>query len=278
METEHPPTGPSSGDNRLKLRDLKSACTLLPNNPIVNSLIVIIGLLAGISQLVDFVRSGKLSITLLSLLGVAVVWIVGVVCFLRKRSQNQDRSQVTPSIRGRLLRASNALGAPKFVGLLTLVAVIVAVIALTRDVTDYTYKPPPKAANPPTNEVPVNPNRASRDTLYVGESLGVDQLLTSQDGRYRLVVQKDGNVVEYDPEDKAIWTSNTLGREAWTLLNQRDGNIVVKDAVGNTLCAFGTSGRKDAYLIMRNDGHLVVYAPGYDSIWDSQGEEKGQCV
>ena len=123
----------------------------------------------------------------------------------------------------------------------------------------------------------MNPNRASRDTLYAGESLGVDQSLTSQNRLYRLVVQKDGNVVEYGPEGK-IWTSKTLGREASMLLNQLDGNIVAKDAAGNTLCAFGTSGREGAYLIMQDDGHLVVYTPRYGSIWDSQGEEKGQCV
>ncbi len=90
-------------------------------------------------------------------------------------------------------------------------------------------------------------------------------------------MQKDGNVVEYGPEGK-IWTSNTFGREVSALLNQLDGNMVVKGAADNTLCAFGTSGRAGAYLIMQDDGHLVVYAPGYGSIWDSQGGQKGQCV
>lgn len=138
---------------------------------------------------------------------------------------------------------------------------------------------PPKAPNPPPNEVPVNPDRAFRDTLYAEGSLGVDQPLTSQNRLYRLVVQKDGNVVEYGPKGEIIWASNTLGRKASMLLNQLDGNIVLKDAAGNTLCAFGTSGREGAYLIMQDDGHLVVYAPDHGgSIWDSQGKERGQCV
>lgn len=124
----------------------------------------------------------------------------------------------------------------------------------------------------------MNLNGISRSALYAGESLGVDQSLTSQNGRYTLVVQKDGNVVEYGPKGSTIWASDTLGRGASMLLNQLDGNIVVKDAVGNTLCAFGTSGRDGAHLIMQDDGHLVVYAPGHGSIWDSQGVARGQCV
>ncbi|MGH3695283.1 MAG: hypothetical protein ACRDRX_15075 [Pseudonocardiaceae bacterium] len=124
----------------------------------------------------------------------------------------------------------------------------------------------------------MNLSGVSRSTLYAGESLGVDQALTSQNGQYTLVVQKDGNVVEYGPKGGKIWASDTFGRGASMLLNQLDGNIVVKDAVGNTLCAFGTSGRDGAHLVMQDDGHLVVYAPGYGSIWDSQGVARGQCV
>jgi len=127
METRRPPTGPSSDDNNLKLRDLKSAWAL-------NSLIAFIGILAGIAQLVDFVQSGKLSIILLSLLGIAVVWIVGVVYLLRKRSQDQPRSQVTPSTAWSVSPQRVFVIAPRWAFVITAFCLIFSVLALVATV------------------------------------------------------------------------------------------------------------------------------------------------
>jgi len=134
---------------------------------------------------------------------------------------------------------------------------------------------PPAPSNAPSTPPPATPLGPS-DTLYAGQSRGIDQPLRSKDGRYKLVLQQDGNLVVYTADGSVGWKSGTIGRAAARLLNQQDGNIVVVDAEGHPLCAFGTSGRPDAYLVMQNDGHLVVYAPSFGAIWDST--RGGQCL
>ncbi|HEV2787192.1 MAG TPA: GDSL-type esterase/lipase family protein, partial [Solirubrobacteraceae bacterium] len=53
-----------------------------------------------------------------------------------------------------------------------------------------------------------------------------DQFLRSADGRYRLVMQKDGNLVLYGPSGRALWASNTRGRGSHHVRMQADGNLV----------------------------------------------------
>jgi len=103
----------------------------------------------------------------------------------------------------------------------------------TQDPSGHTSGPepsPPAIINPPQatqhhtdRSTPSNPVSTSGDTLYAKQSLSVDQPLASRDRRYKLVLQKDSNLVVRGPYGEAVWESNMLGRGAARLHNQLDG-------------------------------------------------------
>src|SRR5207237_2512941 len=69
------------------------------------------------------------------------------------------------------------------------------------------------------------------DTLNASggsNQLAVNQLLRSQDGRFDLIMQGDGNLVLYRRSDsKPLWASNTNGKGATFAVMQGDGNFVL---------------------------------------------------
>ena len=60
--------------------------------------------------------------------------------------------------------------------------------------------------------------------LFKGKTLHKGQELKSGDGRYKVIMQDDGNFVIYG--GKAIWASNTMGRGDRVVM-QDDVNLVV---------------------------------------------------
>ena len=66
------------------------------------------------------------------------------------------------------------------------------------------------------------------DKLQHDEQLNVNDQLVSGNGRVKLVLQDDGNLVLYRTDDgRALWASNTAGRPAASASMQSDGNFVV---------------------------------------------------
>lgn len=88
-----------------------------------------------------------------------------------------------------------------------------------------------------------------------------DEYLRSMDGRYRLVMQADSNLVLYAPSG-AIWTTSTVGRGANHLRMQGDGNLVMYDGANRTIWASNTPRHYNTYLIVQNDGNVVIYDNG----------------
>ena len=123
----------------------------------------------------------------------------------------------------------------------------------------------------------------STDRLVGKQRLYVGDKLTSLNGRYVLVVQRDGNVVIYDTDDsnkKAIWSTKTGGRtpaEYW-LCTQSDQNIVLyKDGQPSPQNAMWSSKSsktnvKNIVLSLQNDGNLVGFGDG-KQFWASQTSE-----
>lgn len=105
-----------------------------------------------------------------------------------------------------------------------------------------------------------------RERLNGGERLNHGQFLQSADGRYRLMMQADGNLV-LSNSDKAYWSSRTSGNSqiAYCIM-QGDGNLVLYDNNGKAYWSSGTYGRPGAYLVMQSDGNLVIYHNGV-AIW-----------
>jgi hypothetical protein len=104
------------------------------------------------------------------------------------------------------------------------------------------------------------------DTQY-GGSMYANQEMKSADGRFRLVVQTDGNIVLYSP-NRALWQSGTAGKPFSRLTLQSDGNLVVYTISDQPTWFTGTNQRSK--LIVQNDGNLVLYNGLGQPLWNSR--------
>lgn len=120
-----------------------------------------------------------------------------------------------------------------------------------------------KIAEPPT------------DTLATGGTLTYGHQLTSENGLFHAVMQRDGNLVGYGPSG-AIWSTGTRGIGNRFVI-QDDGNAVVYGADGAVRWASGTSG--DGLTVQLEDsGVLDVRDADDDLVWDSQSALPGSVL
>jgi hypothetical protein len=111
---------------------------------------------------------------------------------------------------------------------------------------------------------------ANTDHLLQNESLGPDQLLTSANGRYTFVYQGDCNLVLYKnywyKPRRALWSSQTNGRSVGNCIMQADGNLVIYDPQNVALWASATM-TPQSRLVVQDDGNVVIYRPNNTPIW-----------
>jgi hypothetical protein len=108
------------------------------------------------------------------------------------------------------------------------------------------------------------------DRLNPGEMLSAGEYLTSGNHQYRLVMQRDGNLVLYvlyDARRQPLWASNTQGQRVEKCIMQRDGNLVLYLLNGQPAWASNTAGKPRSYLLVQNDGNMVIYQP--QGVWAS---------
>jgi len=104
--------------------------------------------------------------------------------------------------------------------------------------------------------------------LQAGQELYDGSALVSPSGRYRFVLQNDGNLVLYW-EGQPLWNSGTRGDFPDHLVMQNDGNLVLYQGL-NVLWDSKSGGgvRSSAYyLSLQNDGDVNVYSPANRPIW-----------
>jgi cell wall-associated NlpC family hydrolase len=109
---------------------------------------------------------------------------------------------------------------------------------------------------------------ASNESLRAGQA-GQDTLWSPRH-TYRLVMQTDGNLVEYGPSG-ALWSSNTAVSGANRAVMQSDGNLVLYTPSGLPVFATGTSGPSPR-LVVQDDGNVVEYAG--PAVWASQNRSE----
>lgn len=117
--------------------------------------------------------------------------------------------------------------------------------------------------------VPISPKApAATDTLQVGQWLDVGKYLQSNNGRFRLYMQGDGNLVLYDEAQshKALWASGTGGKPGASATMQSDGNLVVYSGTTG-VWSTKTNGWNGARVVIQDDGNMVLYA-GSTAVWD----------
>jgi hypothetical protein len=107
--------------------------------------------------------------------------------------------------------------------------------------------------------------QASSDRLSTNQTLGVNQSIVSTNGEYELIMQGDGNLVEYF-QGRALWASSTQGHPGAYAIMQGDGNLVVYRPGGAAVWASGTHG-PGVWAVMQGDGNFVVYSAGGTALW-----------
>ena len=88
---------------------------------------------------------------------------------------------------------------------------------------------------PARADVPTPGGQVLGHTLRGGQRMTGGQALRSPDGRYRLEMQTDGNLVCYAPGNRVLWSSGIWGRPGTVLEVQADGNVVLYDRAGRPL-------------------------------------------
>lgn len=109
-----------------------------------------------------------------------------------------------------------------------------------------------------------------KDVLACGNTLNganYEQII-SQDGRTKLLMQADGNLVIYYGRNP-IWASNTnvgtnLPNKA---VLQLDGNFVIYNSLGRAIWHSNTRSALKTRLVMQNDHNLVLYDANNRPIW-----------
>lgn len=125
----------------------------------------------------------------------------------------------------------------------------------------------------PVTPVPVVPSPVttapvSCGILNVGSTLTPGQSITSCNGKYKFILQKDGNAVLYDSANNALWSSGTQGKSVRNILMQGDGNLVIYGTDSKALWATMKFGSPKG-LSIQDDGNLVIYGTSGRVIWNS---------
>lgn len=97
--------------------------------------------------------------------------------------------------------------------------------------------------------------------------LNVDKSITSPDGRFRLLMQGDGNLVLYEG-NSALWSSQTNGSGASLAAFGLDCRLAVY-AGGVAQWSSGATANTGCNLALQNDGNLVIYSPSSSPVWAS---------
>jgi hypothetical protein len=113
----------------------------------------------------------------------------------------------------------------------------------------------------PSPDLLVGSGGCAGTTLYPGQALGSGGYLCSSTGGYTLIMQTDGNLVEYNSSGIPLWASDTYGEPGNYVVMQSDGNLVVYSSSGQPRWASGTYGigGGTAYLTIQGDSNVVIY-------------------
>lgn len=115
----------------------------------------------------------------------------------------------------------------------------------------------------------VNTSLPYNGVLYPG------QFIQTADKAHTLVLQNDGNLVEYNASGRPIWASGTQG-ENNILVSQGDGNIVMYKTNGQAIWASGTNGRGNSLSIQ--PGGTLTVTSGNNSLFLNKPLYSGQAI
>lgn len=107
-----------------------------------------------------------------------------------------------------------------------------------------------------------------KGSMGADKRLNPGESLLSNNGRYRLILQNDGNLVVYSP-NRALWNSRTQGRAPEFFTLQNDGNLVLYGKNSRAYWTSNSQGKGGKTLVMQDDGNLVLYTAQNRPVWNS---------
>jgi hypothetical protein len=107
------------------------------------------------------------------------------------------------------------------------------------------------------------------DSLTTGVWMTAGQYIRSNDWRYIVVMQGDGNLVAYAAGDRVIWSSGTDGNHGSKLVIQGDNNAVIYRPDGSAVWASNTVSSGLNRLTIQGDGNFVGYTKNSVPKWAS---------
>ena len=102
-------------------------------------------------------------------------------------------------------------------------------------------------------------------TITAGQQLVRGQNLLSPNHAYKLALQSDGNLVEYGPNSRVVWATNTKSIATFAL--QTDSNIVGYSSRGAAVWQTSTANYSIQRLAIQNDGNVVAYTSSGRPVW-----------
>lgn len=105
-------------------------------------------------------------------------------------------------------------------------------------------------------------------SMISGQTIVTGRQIVSDNLKYRLIIQPDGNLVLYN-NSAPIWHANTVGSAAPTLVMQSDGNLVLYAQGSVPVWNSRTVTGLYSMLRLQDDGNLVMYANGNNPKWST---------
>ncbi|MET3035156.1 bulb-type lectin domain-containing protein [Chryseobacterium sp. NRRL B-14859] len=112
-----------------------------------------------------------------------------------------------------------------------------------------------------------NTGSYSRGNIYKGYEFVQGEKIYSENSKYYLIFQTDGNLVMYRSGfKKDIWSTATAGKGRRAVF-QEDGNLVVYDSSNRAVYNTGVSLSNVDRLSIQNDGNIVIYNYDNQVVW-----------
>jgi murein DD-endopeptidase MepM/ murein hydrolase activator NlpD len=107
-----------------------------------------------------------------------------------------------------------------------------------------------------------------KGTVKAGTTLQPGDAVTSANGQFRLVLQGDGNLVEYGIGNTVLWASNTANQPGAVAVAQKDGYLTLVRS-GRLVARWGNPGAAANFGI-RGDGTMRVQTTSNSFLWQIQ--------
>jgi len=116
------------------------------------------------------------------------------------------------------------------------------------------------------------PGKLDSNTLESGSSLRKNEFLLSDNKKYKLILQRNGNVVGLEEESQNVfWDTDTAGKGGYILAMQNDCNLVLYGSRGRIPWATHTASKKrGCKLVIEDDRNIILYDNNLNIMWSSK--------